>query len=130
MGIVVGGGATGVGVAIDAAAPFVAPRLGFGLICGALILHLRPEAPRQSVVTVLLGPVIRKYSIRRALRAAVVFLRIHGLLLTVQNNFSFRLESKRTATWGSKNVPKNVAASSYKPAKTTPRGPRWVPQTP
>src|SRR6516164_7719655 len=23
----------------------VAPRLGFGLICGALILHLRPEAP-------------------------------------------------------------------------------------
>jgi uncharacterized membrane protein len=24
---------------------FVAPRLGFGLICGALILHLRPEPP-------------------------------------------------------------------------------------
>jgi hypothetical protein len=24
---------------------FVAPRLGFGLMCGALILHLRPEAP-------------------------------------------------------------------------------------
>jgi TMEM175 potassium channel family protein len=24
---------------------FVAPRIGFGLICGALILHLRPEAP-------------------------------------------------------------------------------------
>jgi hypothetical protein len=24
---------------------FVAPRLGFGLICGALILHLRPGAP-------------------------------------------------------------------------------------
>jgi uncharacterized membrane protein len=24
---------------------FVAPRFGFGLICGALILHLRPEAP-------------------------------------------------------------------------------------
>jgi uncharacterized membrane protein len=24
---------------------FVAPRLGFGLICGALVLHLRPEAP-------------------------------------------------------------------------------------
>jgi len=24
---------------------FVAPRLGFGLICGALILHVRPEAP-------------------------------------------------------------------------------------
>jgi uncharacterized membrane protein len=24
---------------------FVAPRLGFGLICAALILHLRPEAP-------------------------------------------------------------------------------------
>ena len=24
---------------------FVAPRVGFGLICGALILHLRPEAP-------------------------------------------------------------------------------------
>jgi uncharacterized membrane protein len=24
---------------------FVAPRLGFGLICGALILHLRPEVP-------------------------------------------------------------------------------------
>jgi uncharacterized membrane protein len=24
---------------------FVAPRLGFGLICGALLLHLRPEAP-------------------------------------------------------------------------------------
>jgi TMEM175 potassium channel family protein len=23
---------------------FVAPRLGFGLICGALVLHLRPEA--------------------------------------------------------------------------------------
>ena len=23
---------------------FVAPRVGFGLICGALILHLRPEA--------------------------------------------------------------------------------------
>jgi TMEM175 potassium channel family protein len=23
----------------------VAPRLGFGLICGALILHVRPEAP-------------------------------------------------------------------------------------
>jgi uncharacterized membrane protein len=24
---------------------FVAPRLGFGMICGALILHLRPEVP-------------------------------------------------------------------------------------
>jgi uncharacterized membrane protein len=24
---------------------FLAPRLGFGLICGALILHVRPEAP-------------------------------------------------------------------------------------
>src|SRR5882724_7308889 len=24
---------------------FVAPRVGFGLICGGLILHLRPEAP-------------------------------------------------------------------------------------
>jgi uncharacterized membrane protein len=24
---------------------FVAPRLGFGLICGALLLHVRPEAP-------------------------------------------------------------------------------------
>ena len=24
---------------------FVAPRLGFGLICAALILHLRPEVP-------------------------------------------------------------------------------------
>jgi TMEM175 potassium channel family protein len=24
---------------------FTRPRLGFGLICGALILHLRPEAP-------------------------------------------------------------------------------------
>jgi uncharacterized membrane protein len=24
---------------------FVAPRLGFGLICGALIFHVRPEAP-------------------------------------------------------------------------------------
>jgi uncharacterized membrane protein len=24
---------------------FVAPRLGFGMICGALILHLQPEAP-------------------------------------------------------------------------------------
>ena len=24
---------------------FVAPRFGFSLICGALILHLRPEAP-------------------------------------------------------------------------------------
>ena len=24
---------------------FVAPRIGFGLICGALILHLRPEVP-------------------------------------------------------------------------------------
>jgi len=24
---------------------FVAPRFGFGLICGALILHLRPDAP-------------------------------------------------------------------------------------
>jgi uncharacterized membrane protein len=24
---------------------FVAPRLGFGLICGALILHLQPEPP-------------------------------------------------------------------------------------
>jgi hypothetical protein len=23
---------------------FVAPRLGFGLICGSLVLHLRPEA--------------------------------------------------------------------------------------
>jgi hypothetical protein len=23
----------------------IAPRLAFGLICGALILHLRPEAP-------------------------------------------------------------------------------------
>ncbi len=27
---------------------FVAPRLGFGLICGALILHLRPEAAPAS----------------------------------------------------------------------------------
>jgi uncharacterized membrane protein len=25
---------------------FVAPRVGFGLICGGLILHLRPEVPR------------------------------------------------------------------------------------
>jgi hypothetical protein len=24
---------------------FLAPRLGFALICGALILHVRPEAP-------------------------------------------------------------------------------------
>ena len=33
---------------------FVAPRVGFGLICGALILHLRPEAiGSQSAVTVL-----------------------------------------------------------------------------
>jgi TMEM175 potassium channel family protein len=24
---------------------FVAPRLGFGLICAAQILHLRPEVP-------------------------------------------------------------------------------------
>jgi len=24
---------------------FVAPRLSFGLICGALVLHLRPEVP-------------------------------------------------------------------------------------
>ncbi len=24
---------------------FVAPRLSFGLICGALLLHLRPEVP-------------------------------------------------------------------------------------
>jgi TMEM175 potassium channel family protein len=24
---------------------FVAPRVGFGLICGGLILHLRPEVP-------------------------------------------------------------------------------------
>jgi hypothetical protein len=24
---------------------FVTPRLGFGLICGALLLHLRPEVP-------------------------------------------------------------------------------------
>src|SRR5258705_9619968 len=31
---------------------FVAPRLVFGLICGALILHLRPKV-RQSAVTVL-----------------------------------------------------------------------------
>jgi hypothetical protein len=30
---------------------FVAARLGFGLICGALILHLRPGGPRQSAVT-------------------------------------------------------------------------------
>ena len=28
---------------------FVAPRLGFGLICVALILHLRPEAPGSRV---------------------------------------------------------------------------------
>ena len=28
---------------------FVAPRLGFGLICGALILHLRPEAAFRSI---------------------------------------------------------------------------------
>ena len=27
---------------------FVAPRLGFGLICGALILHLRPDVPGSS----------------------------------------------------------------------------------
>ncbi len=27
---------------------FVAPRIGFGLICAALILHLRPEAPPGS----------------------------------------------------------------------------------
>jgi hypothetical protein len=24
---------------------FVAPRVGFALICGGLVLHLRPEAP-------------------------------------------------------------------------------------
>jgi len=24
---------------------FIAPRLGFGLMCGALILHLRPDVP-------------------------------------------------------------------------------------
>src|SRR5205809_7596431 len=35
----------------------VAPRLGFGLICRALILHLRPEGrPWQSVVAVLQRP--------------------------------------------------------------------------
>jgi hypothetical protein len=28
---------------------FVAPRVGFGLICVALILHLRPEAPGSRV---------------------------------------------------------------------------------
>ena len=28
---------------------FVAPRIGFGLICAALILHLRPDGPWQSV---------------------------------------------------------------------------------
>jgi len=28
----------------------VAPRLGFGLICGALILHLQPEAPGSGLV--------------------------------------------------------------------------------
>jgi uncharacterized membrane protein len=25
-----------------------APRLGFGLICGALVLHLRPEVPARA----------------------------------------------------------------------------------
>lgn len=35
---------------------FIAPRVGFGLICGALILHLRPGAPGQPAVTVLRGP--------------------------------------------------------------------------
>ena len=33
------------GFAIAMLVAFIAPRLGFGLICGALILHLRPEAP-------------------------------------------------------------------------------------
>jgi hypothetical protein len=28
---------------------FIAPRLGFGLICGALMLHLRPEAAGSRV---------------------------------------------------------------------------------
>jgi hypothetical protein len=32
-----------------AAVAFVAPRVGFGLICVALILHLRPEAPGSRV---------------------------------------------------------------------------------
>jgi uncharacterized membrane protein len=27
---------------------FVAPRVGFGLICAALVLHLRPEVPEFS----------------------------------------------------------------------------------
>jgi uncharacterized membrane protein len=31
---------------------FVAPRLGFGLICGALILHLRPGVPWKSAAEV------------------------------------------------------------------------------
>jgi hypothetical protein len=26
---------------------FIAPRLGFGLVCGALLLHLRPEVPAK-----------------------------------------------------------------------------------
>lgn len=37
--IVLAGFATAMGVA------FFAPRVGFGLICAALILHLRPEVP-------------------------------------------------------------------------------------
>jgi uncharacterized membrane protein len=40
--IVLAGFTTGMLVAL------VAPRLGFGLICGALILHLRPETPPGS----------------------------------------------------------------------------------
>jgi uncharacterized membrane protein len=35
------------GFTIAVLVAFVAPRLGFGLICGALILHLRPEAYRS-----------------------------------------------------------------------------------
>jgi hypothetical protein len=27
---------------------FVAPRVSFGLICGALVLHLRPEVPARA----------------------------------------------------------------------------------
>ena len=33
---------------------FVAPRLGFGIICGALILHLRPEAAPGGLLRSLL----------------------------------------------------------------------------
>ena len=52
---------------------FVAPRVGFALICGGLVLHLRPEVPGSRMKA--------QYNLLRLFEVSRVFLRLDQLLL-------------------------------------------------